>query len=72
MCASDDCSLSLLVSNEYFSSLSLHSLTYTQAIRVFFLLRDLSLVLRGEEETQLPLTHGEADVRIDQLLDLSK
>lgn len=43
-----------------------------QAIRVFFLLRDLSLVLRAEEEAQFPLSNTEAVVQIDQLLDLSK
>ena len=38
---------------------------------MFLLLRDLSLVLRGEEETQLPLSQGESVVQLDQLLDLS-
>lgn len=41
------------------------------AVRVFFLIRDLSLVLRGEEEKQLPLTKETAFVKVDQLLDLN-
>lgn len=41
------------------------------AVRVFFLIRDLSLVLRGEEEKQLPLTKETSFVKVDQLLDLN-
>jgi len=44
----------------------------TQAIRVFFLLRDLSLTLRGETEEQLPLTKHEECVHPGEILDLSE
>lgn len=43
-----------------------------QAIRVFFMLRSLSLQLRGEPETQLPLTREEDLIKTDDVLDLSK
>ena len=43
-----------------------------QAIRVFFLLRDLSLTLRQEPETQLPLTKQDECVKVNDVLDLSK
>ena len=41
------------------------------AVRVFFLIRDLSLTLRGEEEKQLPIAKESTFVAIDQLLDLN-
>nr|CAD7198518.1 unnamed protein product [Timema douglasi] len=43
-----------------------------RAIRVFFLVRQLSLTLRGEEEGQLPLTNPQACVQVDNVLDLSE
>ncbi len=43
-----------------------------QAIRVFFMLRDLSLTLRQEPESQLPLTRHEECVKITDVLDLSE
>lgn len=43
-----------------------------QAIRVFFTLRSLSLQLRGEPETQLPLTREEDLIKTDDVLDLSE
>lgn len=43
-----------------------------QAIRVFFMLRSLSLQLQGEPETQLPLTRTEDLIKTDDVLDLSK
>lgn len=43
-----------------------------QAIRVFFMLRSLSLQLRGEPETQLPLTREEDLIKTDDVLDLSE
>lgn len=46
--------------------------TSTQAIRVFFMLRSLSLQLQGEPETQLPLTRPEDLIKTDDVLDLSK
>nr|CAD7442016.1 unnamed protein product [Timema bartmani] len=42
-----------------------------RAIRVFFLVRELSLTLRGEEEGQLPLTNPQACVQVDNVLDLN-
>lgn len=42
-----------------------------RAIRVFFLIRDVVLILNGEVETQLPLTNLQSCVQIDQALDLS-
>ncbi|XP_053391680.1 protein CLEC16A-like isoform X2 [Mercenaria mercenaria] len=42
-----------------------------RAIRVFFLVRDLSLSLLQEEEKQLPLTKDKDCVRIDNILDLN-
>lgn len=44
----------------------------SQAIRVFFMLRALSLQLQGEPETQLPLTRPEDLIKTDDVLDLSK
>ncbi len=44
---------------------------FLQAIRVFFMLRDLSLTLRQEAETQLPLTKQEECVNVQDVLDLS-
>lgn len=44
----------------------------SQAIRVFFMLRSLSLQLQGEPETQLPLTRPEDLIKTDDVLDLSK
>ncbi|VTJ74456.1 Hypothetical predicted protein [Marmota monax] len=41
------------------------------AIRVFFTLRSLSLQLRGEPETQLPLTREEDLIKTDDVLDLN-
>uniref|UniRef100_A0AAZ3SSQ4 CLEC16A/TT9 C-terminal domain-containing protein n=1 Tax=Oncorhynchus tshawytscha TaxID=74940 RepID=A0AAZ3SSQ4_ONCTS len=42
-----------------------------QAIRVFFMLRSLSLQLQGEPETQLPLTRSEDLIKTDDVLDLN-
>ncbi|XP_061761857.1 protein CLEC16A isoform X1 [Nerophis ophidion] len=42
-----------------------------RAIRVFFMLRSLSLQLRGEPETQLPLTRPEDLIKTDDVLDLN-
>ncbi|XP_076839911.1 protein CLEC16A isoform X2 [Brachyhypopomus gauderio] len=42
-----------------------------RAIRVFFMLRALSLQLRGEPETQLPLTRPEDLIKTDDVLDLN-
>nr|XP_048289160.1 protein CLEC16A [Myodes glareolus] len=41
-----------------------------RAIRVFFMLRSLSLQLRGEPETQLPLTREDDLIKTDDVLDL--
>eukprot|EP00063_Salmo_salar_P066100 XP_014040935.1 PREDICTED: protein CLEC16A-like [Salmo salar] len=41
-----------------------------RAIRVFFMLRSLSLQLQGEPETQLPLTRSEDLINTDDVLDL--
>ncbi|KAL0617586.1 Protein CLEC16A [Plecturocebus cupreus] len=49
---------------------SLLSELLVQAIRVFFMLRSLSLQLRGEPETQLPLTREEDLIKTDDVLDL--
>lgn len=43
-----------------------------QSIRTFFYLRDLSLKLTNEEETQLPLTKQDQLVKENDALDLSK
>ncbi|XP_006563006.2 protein CLEC16A homolog isoform X3 [Apis mellifera] len=43
-----------------------------RAIRVFFLIRDLSLTLNMEAETQLPLTNPANCIQVDNVLDLSK
>lgn len=43
-----------------------------QAIQVFFLLRNLSLCLRDEKESQLPLTNYDSCIKVEQLLDLSE
>lgn len=51
---------------------SLLSQLSVQAIRVFFMLRSLSLQLRGEPETQLPLTREEDLIKTDDVLDLSE
>lgn len=42
-----------------------------KAIRVFFMLRSLSLELQGEPETQLPLTRPEDLIKTDDVLDLN-
>ncbi|XP_063171040.1 protein CLEC16A isoform X4 [Candoia aspera] len=42
-----------------------------RAIRVFFMLRSLSLHLQDEPETQLPLTREEDLIRTDDVLDLN-
>uniref|UniRef100_A0A8C6K7M7 C-type lectin domain containing 16A n=1 Tax=Nothobranchius furzeri TaxID=105023 RepID=A0A8C6K7M7_NOTFU len=42
-----------------------------RAIRVFFMLRALSLQLQGEPETQLPLTRPEDLIKMDDVLDLN-
>ncbi|CAG02693.1 unnamed protein product, partial [Tetraodon nigroviridis] len=42
-----------------------------RAIRVFFMLRSLSLQLQGEPETQLPLTRTEDLIKTDDVLDLT-
>ncbi|XP_022658249.1 protein CLEC16A-like isoform X4 [Varroa destructor] len=42
-----------------------------RAIRAFFLIRHLCLVLRGEAETELPLTKESDLVRVGQVLDLT-
>ncbi|XP_037093769.1 protein CLEC16A homolog [Pollicipes pollicipes] len=41
------------------------------AIRVFFLLRDTSLALRDEPETQLPLSRPDQFIGVDETLDLN-
>lgn len=46
--------------------------SHMQAIRVFFMLRSLSLQLRAEPETQLPLTREEDLIKTDDVLDLSE
>lgn len=43
-----------------------------RAIRVFFLIRELSLTLNMEVETQLPLTNPVNCVQVNNVLDLSK
>lgn len=43
-----------------------------RAIRVFFLIRELSLILNMEMETQLPLTNPVNCVQVNNVLDLSK
>ena len=43
-----------------------------RAIRVFFLLRGLSLCLRDEPEVELPLTDPQACIQVDETLDLSE
>jgi len=43
-----------------------------RAIRVFFLIRELSLTLNMEVETQLPLTNPANCVQVNNVLDLSK
>ncbi|XP_059978698.1 protein CLEC16A isoform X5 [Lagenorhynchus albirostris] len=50
---------------------SLLSELLVQAIRVFFMLRSLSLQLRGQPETQLPLTREEDLIKTDDVLDLN-
>lgn len=42
-----------------------------RAIRVFFLIRELSLLLAVEPETQLPLTNPESCVQVNNVLDLN-
>ncbi|XP_075232093.1 C-type lectin domain containing ema isoform X2 [Lycorma delicatula] len=42
-----------------------------RAIRVFLLVRELSLTLAGETESQLPLTNRNACVQVDNVLDLN-
>uniref|UniRef100_A0A8C2EKW3 C-type lectin domain containing 16A n=1 Tax=Cyprinus carpio TaxID=7962 RepID=A0A8C2EKW3_CYPCA len=42
-----------------------------RAIRMFFMLRSLSLQLQGEPETQLPLTRPEDLIKTDDVLDLN-
>ncbi|XP_067005962.2 protein CLEC16A homolog isoform X2 [Anabrus simplex] len=42
-----------------------------RAIRVFFLIRELSLTLSMETETQLPLTNPQQCVEVDNVLDLN-
>ncbi|XP_067859438.1 protein CLEC16A [Heptranchias perlo] len=42
-----------------------------RAIRVFFMLRSLSLQLQGEPETQLPLTREQDLIKTDDVLDLN-
>ncbi|XP_061181779.1 protein CLEC16A-like isoform X2 [Saccostrea echinata] len=42
-----------------------------RAIRVFFLVRDLSLTLLKEEELQLPLNRDQASVKTNDILDLN-
>ncbi|KAG8195139.1 hypothetical protein JTE90_023316 [Oedothorax gibbosus] len=42
-----------------------------RAIRVFFLLRDLSLTLQNEPETQLPLTNTASCIKVNDALDLN-
>jgi len=41
-------------------------------MRVYFLLRKLSLTLRKEQEKYLPLTNPQNCVPVDETLDLSK
>ncbi|XP_069685282.1 protein CLEC16A homolog isoform X2 [Periplaneta americana] len=42
-----------------------------RAIRVFFLIRELSLMLAMESETQLPLTNPQSCVQVNNVLDLN-
>lgn len=42
-----------------------------RAIRVFFLIRELSLMLSMEQETQLPLTNPQSCVQVNNVLDLN-
>lgn len=56
----------------YIYYVSMGRLYSVQAIRVFFMLRSLSLQLQGEPETQLPLTRPEDLIKTDDVLDLSK
>ncbi|KAF2361458.1 hypothetical protein FHG87_007787 [Trinorchestia longiramus] len=42
-----------------------------RAMRVFFLVRSACLAVRGEQDTQLPLTRPSACVRVDDVLDLN-
>lgn len=42
-----------------------------RAIRVFFRLRELSLALRAERETQLPLTNLSSCIKVNDVLDLN-
>ena len=48
------------------------SFVFPQAIRVFFHLREVSLMLRQEPERQLPLTKQEECVVNGDVLDLSQ
>ena len=43
-----------------------------QAIRVFFMVRNLSFTLRQEPELHLPLTKEEECVKVDDVLNLSE
>ena len=68
------CLLALPFGHAYFTGLS--SICkfglVLQAIRVFFQVRQLSMSLLQETETQLPLTKLQDCVTIDNILDLSK
>ena len=43
-----------------------------RAIRVFVLMRRLSLMISGESDTQLPLVSDQQCIRVSDVLDLSK
>lgn len=43
-----------------------------RAVRIFLLVRELSLELASEAETQLPLTDYSSSVKVDNVLDLSE
>lgn len=43
-----------------------------RAMRVFFLVREISLAVRDEPDTHLPLTNPAACVQVADVLDLSK
>ena len=43
-----------------------------RSIRTFFLLRDLSLIVQGLEESKLPLSNNESCIQVQDVLDLSK
>uniref|UniRef100_G1RGN0 C-type lectin domain containing 16A n=1 Tax=Nomascus leucogenys TaxID=61853 RepID=G1RGN0_NOMLE len=66
------CPCTPLTGNDFVKRLPCGDIEKTRrAIRVFFMLRSLSLQLRGEPETQLPLTREEDLIKTDDVLDLN-